>query len=178
VVAGGGDDRRVFERPRQEASLVSVLLSPCQRARGRLTILYDHSHSSGVPELERLARTITRSETPILRCHRRALTNAATEGANLIVKNIPAARRFPELRQLSAPPQVALRCAAAISPSRVNTTPPPRHQRVDAAVAWAALAQSRPRKVSSRTPDTAMMTKPAPIQMPDRDGRPSGDEAG
>jgi hypothetical protein len=39
-------------------------------------------------ELERLARTIARWETPIVRWHRTRLTNAATEGANLIVKNI------------------------------------------------------------------------------------------
>jgi hypothetical protein len=41
-----------------------------------------------VPELERLARTIARWETPILSWHRTRLTNAATEGTNLIIKNI------------------------------------------------------------------------------------------
>jgi transposase len=41
-----------------------------------------------VPELERLARTISRWETPILRWHRTRLTNAATEGTNLVIKNI------------------------------------------------------------------------------------------
>jgi transposase len=41
-----------------------------------------------VPELERLARAITRWEVPILRWHRTRLTNAATEGTNLIIKNI------------------------------------------------------------------------------------------
>ncbi len=41
-----------------------------------------------MPELERLARTVARWETPILRWHRTGLTNAATEGTNLIVKNI------------------------------------------------------------------------------------------
>jgi len=57
-------------------------------ARRRLTVFYDYCHSSGVPELERLARTITRWETPILRWHRTRLTNATTESTNLIVKNV------------------------------------------------------------------------------------------
>jgi hypothetical protein len=41
-------------------------------ARRRLTTFYDHCHSSDVPELERLARTITRWETadPALAPHR------------------------------------------------------------------------------------------------------------
>jgi hypothetical protein len=41
-----------------------------------------------VPELDRLARTVARWETPILRWHRTRLTNAATEGTNLVIKNI------------------------------------------------------------------------------------------
>ena len=41
-----------------------------------------------MPELARLARAIARWETPILRWHRTRLTNAATEGTNLIIKNI------------------------------------------------------------------------------------------
>jgi transposase len=41
-----------------------------------------------VPELERLARTIARWETPILRWHNTRLTNATTEGINLVIKNI------------------------------------------------------------------------------------------
>ena len=57
-------------------------------ARRRLTVFYDHCTASDVPELERLARTIARWETPILRWHRTRLTNAATEGTNLIIKNI------------------------------------------------------------------------------------------
>jgi transposase len=57
-------------------------------ARRRLTVFYDQCHTSEVPELERLRRTIARWETPILRWHRTGLTNAATEGTNLIVKNI------------------------------------------------------------------------------------------
>ena len=41
-----------------------------------------------MPELERLARTIARWEVPILRWHRTHLTNAATEGTNLVIKNV------------------------------------------------------------------------------------------
>ena len=57
-------------------------------ARRRLVAFYDHCDHSGVAELERLARTIARWETPILRWHRTRLTNAATEGTNLVIKNI------------------------------------------------------------------------------------------
>jgi hypothetical protein len=65
----------------------SYLAANAFEARRRLTTFYDHCNSSGVPELERLARTIARWETPILRWHHTALTNTATEGTNLIVKN-------------------------------------------------------------------------------------------
>jgi len=57
-------------------------------ARRRLVTFYDHCTSSEVPELERLARTITHWEAPILRWHCTRLTNAATEGTNLAIKNI------------------------------------------------------------------------------------------
>jgi transposase len=57
-------------------------------ARRRLVTFYEYCAASDVPELERLARTITRWETPILRWHRTRLTNAATEGTNLVIKNI------------------------------------------------------------------------------------------
>src|SRR5215207_1732597 len=57
-------------------------------ARRRLAGFYDYCASSDVPDLERLGRTIARWETPILRWHRTRLTNASTEGTNLIIKNI------------------------------------------------------------------------------------------
>jgi transposase len=57
-------------------------------ARRRLVNFYDYCATSDVPELEQLGRTIARWETPILRWHRTRLTNAATEGTNLIIKNI------------------------------------------------------------------------------------------
>jgi transposase len=57
-------------------------------ARRRLAVFYGYCTSSDVPELERLARTIARWEVPILRWHRTRLTNAATEGTNLVIKNI------------------------------------------------------------------------------------------
>jgi hypothetical protein len=49
-------------------------------ARRHPTVFYDHGAASGVPELQRLARTVGRWATPILRWHRTRLTNAATEG--------------------------------------------------------------------------------------------------
>jgi transposase len=57
-------------------------------ARRRLAVFYNYCASSDVPELERLAATIARWEVPILRWHRTRLTNAATEGTNLVIKNI------------------------------------------------------------------------------------------
>lgn len=57
-------------------------------ARRRLVAFYEYCAHSDVPELERLARTIARWEVPILRWHRTRLTNAATEGTNLVIKNI------------------------------------------------------------------------------------------
>ena len=57
-------------------------------ARRRLVAFYDHCAASDIPELTRLAKTIARWEVPILRWHRTGLTNAATEGTNLIIKNI------------------------------------------------------------------------------------------
>jgi transposase len=57
-------------------------------ARRQLVAFYDYCAHSDVAELERLGRTIDRWETPILRWHHTRLTNAATEGTNLVIKNI------------------------------------------------------------------------------------------
>jgi transposase len=66
----------------------TYLASNRLEARRRLVTFYQHCTSSEVPELERLGRAIARWETPILRWHRTRLTNAATEGTNLVIKNI------------------------------------------------------------------------------------------
>ena len=99
-------------------------------ARRRLTVFYDHCNSSGVPELQRLARTIARWETPILRWHRTRLTNAATEGTNLIVKNIKRLgfgfRNFENYRL-----RLLLRCGAPWQHPTVASIRP-RHPRVSA----------------------------------------------
>ena len=108
----------------------TYLADPVFDARSRLTVFYDHCAASQVPELERLARTVARWETPILRWHRTGLTNAATEGTNLIVKNIKRLgfgfRNFDNYRL-----RLLLRCGApwqhrAVAPIR------PRHPRVSA----------------------------------------------
>jgi transposase len=70
----------------------SYLTADAFDARRRLVAFYDYCNGSDVPELERLARTIARWEVPILRWHRSRLTNAATEGTNLVIKNIMRAR--------------------------------------------------------------------------------------
>jgi transposase len=99
-------------------------------ARRRLTVFYDHCNSSGVPELERLARTIGRWETPILRWHRTRLTNAATEGTNLIVKNIKRLgfgfRNFDNYRL-----RLLLRCGAPWQTRQVASIRP-RQPRISA----------------------------------------------
>ncbi|HEU0041475.1 MAG TPA: ISL3 family transposase [Jiangellaceae bacterium] len=99
-------------------------------ARRRLTGFYDHCHSSGVPELQRLARTVARWETPILRWHRTRLTNAATEGTNLIVKNVKRLgfgfRNFDNYRL-----RLLLRCGAPWQHQPVASIRP-RHPRVSA----------------------------------------------
>jgi transposase len=99
-------------------------------ARRRLATFSDHCHSSGVPELERLARTIARWETPILRWHRTALTNATTEGTNLIVKNVKRLgfgfRNFDNYRL-----RLLLRCGAPWQHHPVASIRP-RHPRISA----------------------------------------------
>ncbi|MEQ8717166.1 MAG: ISL3 family transposase, partial [Acidimicrobiales bacterium] len=57
-------------------------------ARRRLVAFYNACDDAEVPELTRLAKTIRRWERPLLRWHTTGLTNAATEGRNLIIKNI------------------------------------------------------------------------------------------
>ena len=66
----------------------TYLAGDALEARRRLVAFHDHCTRSDVAELERLARTIARWETPILRWHHTRLTNAATEGTNLVIKNI------------------------------------------------------------------------------------------
>jgi transposase len=99
-------------------------------AHQRLTAFYDHCTSSEVPELERLARTIARWESPILRWHHTGLTNAATEGTNLIVKNIKRLgfgfRNFENYRL-----RLLLRCGAPWQHHPVASIRP-RHPRLSA----------------------------------------------
>jgi transposase len=99
-------------------------------ARRRLTVFYDHCAASEVPELQRLARTVGRWETPILRWHRTKLTNAATEGTNLVVKNVKRLgfgfRNFENYRL-----RLLLRCGAPWQHRPVASIRP-RHPRVSA----------------------------------------------
>jgi transposase len=106
----------------------SYLAADTFDARRRLVVFYDHCASSDVPELERLARTIARWETPILRWHRTGLTNAATEGTNLVVKNIKRLgfgfRNFENYRL-----RLLLRCGTSWQ-TRPVASIRPRHPRV------------------------------------------------
>jgi transposase len=99
-------------------------------ARRRLVVFYDYCAQSDVPELERLARTITRWEVPILRWHRTQLTNAATEGTNLIIKNIKRLgfgfRNFENYRL-----RLLLRCGAPWQHRQVASIRP-RQPRISA----------------------------------------------
>jgi transposase len=99
-------------------------------ARRRLVAFYEHCKTSDVAELERLARTIARWETPILRWHRTGLTNAATEGTNLIIKNIKRLgfgfRNFDNYRL-----RLVLRCGAPWQTRQVASIRP-RQPRISA----------------------------------------------
>jgi transposase len=99
-------------------------------ARRQLIAFYKHCGDSEVPELDRLARTIARWETPILRWHRTRLTNAATEGTNLVIKNIKRLgfgfRNFDTYRL-----RLLLRCGAPWQHRPVASIRP-RHPRVSA----------------------------------------------
>jgi transposase len=99
-------------------------------ARRRLVAFYDHCTNSGVPELERLARTMARWETPILRWHTTLLTNAATEGTNLVIKNIKRLgfgfRNFDNYRL-----RLLLRCGAPWQTRHVASIRP-RQPRISA----------------------------------------------
>jgi transposase len=57
-------------------------------AHRRLRRFYEHCAASDVVELERLARTVRRWETPIVAWHHTRLTNGPTEAVNLLVKKI------------------------------------------------------------------------------------------
>ncbi len=57
-------------------------------ARRRLIEFYEVCDHAEVVELTRLAKTIRRWQTPLLRWHTTKLTNAGVEGTNLIIKNI------------------------------------------------------------------------------------------
>jgi transposase len=99
-------------------------------ARRRLVAFYDHCNASEVPELERLTHTIARWETPILRWHHTRLTNAATEGTNLVIKNIKRLgfgfRNFNNYRL-----RLLLRCGAPWQTRQV-TSIRPRQPRISA----------------------------------------------
>jgi len=99
-------------------------------ARRRLVTFYTHCADSDVPELDRLARTVARWQTPILRWHRTRLTNAATEGTNLIIKNIKRLgfgfRNFENYRL-----RLLLRCGAPWQHRPVASIRP-RHPRISA----------------------------------------------
>ena len=59
-----------------------------KEARRRLLRFYRHCRESGVPELARLAKTVRAWEAELLAWHDTGLTNAATEGENLLIKKI------------------------------------------------------------------------------------------
>ena len=57
-------------------------------AERRLDRFYRHCHQADIDELARLAKTIRSWQTEILAYHTTGLTNAATEGTNLMIKKI------------------------------------------------------------------------------------------
>jgi transposase len=81
-----------------------------------------------VPELERLAGTIAGWEVPTLRRRRTRLTNASTEGTNLVIKNVKRLgfRNFANYRL-----PLLLRCGAPWQHHRVASRRP-RQPRISA----------------------------------------------
>jgi transposase len=108
----------------------TYLAADAIEARRRLVAFYNHCAHSEVAELERLARTIARWEAPILRWHNTQLTNAATEGINLVIKNIKRLgfgfRNFDNYRL-----RLLLRCGTSWQHHRVASIRP-RQPRISA----------------------------------------------
>jgi transposase len=108
----------------------SYLAANAFDARRRLVAFYNYCTTSDIPELERLARTVARWEIPILRWHRTRLTNAATEGTNLVIKNIKRLgfgfRNFNNYRL-----RLLLRCGTPWHTHPVASLRP-RHPRISA----------------------------------------------
>ena len=108
----------------------TYLAGDALEARRQLVVFYDYCASSDVPELQRLARTIARWEVPILRWHRTRLTNATTEGTNLVIKNIKRLgfgfRNFENYRL-----RLLLRCGAPWQHRQVASIRP-RQPRISA----------------------------------------------
>jgi transposase len=109
----------------------TYLAGDALEARRRLVACYGHCARSEVPELERLARTIARWEAPILRWHRTRLTNAATEGTYLVIKNIRRLgfgfRNFDNYRL-----RLLLRCGVPWRQTRPVASMRPRQPRISA----------------------------------------------
>jgi hypothetical protein len=105
-----------------------------QRPRGPPAAFYQYCNGGDVPELEPLARTIARWEVAILRWHRTRLTNTATEGTNLVIKNIKRLgfgfRKFDNNYRL----RLLLRGGVPWQTRRgcINTAPPTALQRLEA----------------------------------------------
>ena len=91
-------------------------------ARRRLVVFYQHVADAEVPELTRLATTISRWEPELLRWHLTGLSNGPVEGTNLVVKNTKRSgfgfRNFDNYRH-----RVLLRCGHRWQP----VSAPPLH---------------------------------------------------
>lgn len=89
-------------------------------ARRRLVEFYQHIADAEVPELTRLATTISRWEPELLRWHTTGLSNGQVEGTNLVVKNTKRSgfgfRNFNNYRH-----RILLRCGHRW---HTPTTPP------------------------------------------------------
>lgn len=91
-------------------------------ARRQLVAFYQHVADVEVPELTRLATTISQWEPELLRWHTTGLSNGRVEGTNLVVKNTKRSgfgfRNFANYRH-----RVLLRCGHRWQP----VTAPPLH---------------------------------------------------
>ncbi len=101
-------------------------------ARRALVAFYQWCAEVEVPEVTRLAKTVSAWEHEVLAYHTTGLSNGPTEAVNLLIEKVRRiGHGFRKLRQLSAPAPSALWGDMADSSRRTNQRPSTRLGRVE-----------------------------------------------
>jgi transposase len=88
-LAAGDLHGQVLEAWGAKERLRAVYAAPhLAAARRRLTLFYQHCADSDIPELHRLARTISAWQDEILAYHTTGLSNGPTEAVNLLIEKV------------------------------------------------------------------------------------------